>query len=527
MENTAPTSGTALQPKPEIAGQSSAATPVFLLLTANQWLLALAVGVGGALLLYRLYWPISPWVGVSLFLTGTVIVHMRYATRYILPLPHIALLIAALQYVFAAWMSVRYPPSNPVYDIGSRLPEYLMFASLILLAAAVAWVIALFSLQPPAAQSEIAVTPQLLQSLDFLLVLGFLGVFADRYVQGTSLSFVVLLVSNLRYIAVFGRMLCRVRGWGWRLALVIGMEILYASSSTMFHGLILWLSWSFALWLFVSKPSWRVVLAACIAGLLLLPALQRSKAQLREQLFGKDEQAVAQDVRISSVDKAELWVTLLGSSLMQTITGDLEEDFVSEMLVRYNQGWIVDRVMQHVPVMEPFARGGTLKNAVFAALVPRAYFPDKLVAGGKAQMLQYAGMDLGEQTSMNLGYAGEMYANFGYWGGIAGCAAYWLVLGLLFRMACNRAFISPMWWCIVPYVGFSALKAEDDIAGVLNWTGKACVVLFAVCLAFPAFRHALIPPRESDSSRPQHRRLRRKTVRVAKTSRAIISMKGQ
>jgi hypothetical protein len=33
---------------------------------------------------------------------------------------------------------------------------------------------------------------------------------------------------------------------------------------------------------------------------------------------------------------------------------------------------------------------------------------------------------------MNLGFAGEMYANFGLWGGVLGCGVYSLVLGLFF-----------------------------------------------------------------------------------------------
>ncbi|MCX6896409.1 MAG: hypothetical protein NTZ16_13110 [Verrucomicrobia bacterium] len=95
---------------------------------------------------------------------------------------------------------------------------------------------------------------------------------------------------------------------------------------------------------------------------------------------------------------------------------------------------------------------------------------------------------------MNLGYAGEMYANFGHVGGIIACGVYALVLALVFRWICARAFTAPLWWCVMPYVGFSALKAEDGVAEILNWTVKATVVMAAVCYAFPAFRRALFLP---------------------------------
>jgi len=106
-------------------------------------------------------------------------------------------------------------------------------------------------------------------------------------------------------------------------------------------------------------------------------------------------------------------------------------------------------------------------------------------------MEKYAGMLLNERTSMNLGYAGEMYANYGYVGGIIGCGVYALFFSLLFRVVCLRAFISPLWWSVLPYIGFTVLKADDGIVEVLNWTVKAAIVMTVVCYAFPAFRRAL------------------------------------
>ena len=92
---------------------------------------------------------------------------------------------------------------------------------------------------------------------------------------------------------------------------------------------------------------------------------------------------------------------------------------------------------------------------------------------------------------MNLGYAGEMYANFGLVGGIIGCGIYALVFGLLFRWFCQRAFLHPFWWSLVPFIFFAALKAEDGISDTLNWTVKSCIVAAGVYFVFPGFRAAL------------------------------------
>src|SRR5205823_2191259 len=118
---------------------------------------------------------------------------------------------------------------------------------------------------------------------------------------------------------------------------------------------------------------------------------------------------------------------------------------------------------------EPYARGETLISAFYACLLPRFLAPEKVRAGGRENMERFAGVHL-EGTSMNLGYGGEMYANFGHIGGFIGCGLYALAFSLLFRAISLRAFKSPLWWSVLPYIALWALKAEDGLAEVFNWT---------------------------------------------------------
>ena len=135
-------------------------------------------------------------------------------------------------------------------------------------------------------------------------------------------------------------------------------------------------------------------------------------------------------------------------------------------------------------------------------------------------MERFAGLALQSGTSMNLGYAGEMYANFGRWGGVAMCGLYAMVLGLLLRMVTKKASKSMLWWIFVPYVGHLALKAEDGVAEVMNWVVKSLLICVLVYLAFPALRaalsgHVLTPP---ESQRAAVRRRRRSRQRVSDAS---------
>jgi hypothetical protein len=200
------------------------------------------------------------------------------------------------------------------------------------------------------------------------------------------------------------------------------------------------------------------------------------------------------------VNKAIAWLSYLAQGLWEAATLSMDSAFLSDTVVRYNQGWIVNQVMTLVPSEEPYAKGETIVTAAKAALVPRLLAPGKYTAGGKLNMARFAGMEM-EGVSMNLGYAGEMYANFGYYGGIAGCFMYAVLLGLGFRWVASRALRSPLWWVFLPYVGSIAFKAEDGIGEILNWIVKATLVAAAVVLLFHDIRKALLAAPEAKAKK--------------------------
>jgi hypothetical protein len=262
--------------------------------------------------------------------------------------------------------------------------------------------------------------------------------------------------------------------------------MLLATGEGMFHSLLLWAAASFVIYIYKTRPKRIVVAGIMCLGFLTLPALQQAKVALRQSaLSGDSTQNPGSLGNAINVSKD------VGGGMVKWARGDWDSGALGDIAIRYNQGWIIDHVMQHVPAFEPYAKGGTLLAALEAAVMPRLIDSGKTQAGGVANMSRYTGLVLAGTTSMNLGYAGEMYANFGYWGGIAGCFFYALLLGLAFRWAFKRAVVHPLWWALVPYVGLIGLKAEDGIADVLNWLVKAALVGAAVYYTFPAIRAAL------------------------------------
>ena len=144
---------------------------------------------------------------------------------------------------------------------------------------------------------------------------------------------------------------------------------------------------------------------------------------------------------------------------------------------RVNQGWIIARIMNHVPQNEPYANGQTVIRAFEAALLPRILASDKAVAGGKENFERFTGTPLNKNTSMDLSLAGEGYANFGKWGGMV----FLMAIGLFFNLALiaviriSRAH--PTLILTIPLLFFQVIKAETDFATVLNHLTKSIVVV--------------------------------------------------
>lgn len=501
------------------ANRPASGSGTFLLCTPGQWVVAAMSGLIVSGLAWPWYGHISGWIGVVLFLMTATVVHMVFTFTFLAPFPHIAILITGLQYVLAAWMSFYYPANIPIYNIGERLPQYLAYAGWVTTAVCAGWALSFWGIRRSTIQAT-PVSAALLAELDVLFWFGIASTLISHFVHLAGLNFVLILCANLRYVGALGRMVVSGAGWKWRVVLTLALELLLAVRGGMFHGLLLWSTAVFSLYIYKSQPKMIVVLGWICLGVLLLPPLEQAKFYIREKVWS-DDSTKPSLFSAGNVENSVDWLREIGRGLIKSAQGDWDPDFLSYITIRYNQGWIVNRVMETVPSAEPYAKGATLITALKASILPRIFFPDKYLAGGQANLERYANYMLPENTSMNLGYAGEMYANFGYWGGIVGCFFYALILGLLFRWVSKRAAFDPLWWVFVPYVGLIGLKAEEGIGEVWNWVVKATVVSTAIYFIFPAIRAAMSRSRrESQSQSTGKTKLRRRRTEAANFHRS-------
>jgi hypothetical protein len=461
----------------------------------NGWLrlgTALGIGLLAAICTHSWWNEVSPWASVAFFVAAATVVDMPQAAREMAPYPHFAVLIAALQYGLAPLAS-HYYASDTEYRIAS-VTRFFAYGGPVLLVVALGWTVSFLGLsRGTAASPRRQHNPRLARELDLLLWGGMLFDYFGPGLSGGGLGFVVVLLGNLRYLGAIGWMILARPGWKVRIIAVLAYELINANRSAMFHDFILWALSLLGVYMAMRRLKVTVFLAWLAAMVAFVFCLQDAKWEIRQANWFGDNQVTVfgRPLELSSWTRPFVSVLCVADSACKLFAGGYDEESLADSVTRFNQGWIIDCVLQHVPENEPFARGETIYSALEASFLPRVLAPNKLLAGGRDNMERFAGRTLVEGTSMNLGFAGEMYANFGYRGGIIGCGIYALVLGLLCRWIAVRARTSPLWWAIAAYAGHWALKAETDVGSVMNYVTKASLIVFAVTRCLPAFKAEL------------------------------------
>lgn len=473
-----------------------------LFASTREWILYLAGSGLIAFLASPWYKDVSLWIAPGIVLVSLTIFHIVAASKYIVPFPHVAILISSLQLVMAAWWEYYYP-LRPGVGVAHRIDSYLSYAVPVVLAFSMGWALALFRLPAhrvaPPAIARVGASSRLLKDLDLLVFGGLACAIFRKIMYIVTLDFALVLSSELRFVGALGWMILRARGWKWRVALVFLFHAVFAARSGMFHSLLLWGASLFVVWLYCFRPRLRVVLALVFAGILLIPIVEYTKLRVRGSLWRGEslpDTMLLPSVPLTPMNKSVFLGIHFLEGVIHVVTWDLEDEFLSHLSARFNQGWIVNMVQQHVPENEPYAGGETIIRAIVSAVVPRILAPDKYRAGGREYMERFAGYSPLMGTSMTLGYSGEFYANFGHGGGILASGVYALTLGLLFRFAFRLSKHNPLWWAFVPFVANWAFKAEEGVGEIVNWLVKGILVTFVIVHVLPGLRSALLRRRK-------------------------------
>lgn len=456
-------------------------TPQFLFLDSQQWSLTLFGATLVAVIFMPFYGHISSWIGAGFFIATIAFIHMARTSRYCLPLPQLAVVSSTIYYIFAPLVALYFPSQFELYNLHQDPALYFEFAVPAVLATSCGWMAGFWNLKPMTIPKvDIREYERLRYVLDTFIVIGIIVSVVLLVKQPPeSIAFVLLLIAYLRFVGIMGWVITLKPGWKWRLVALSIFEIFSSSMTGFLLDLILWAVAIVALvFQRFRVPGHRIFFLALL-GVVMLPCVQHAKWKFRDVAWmgGKEDvHVLGMDIAVSRYTKPVILPLMVSESLANMLTMNVEPSFFRDTVVRYNQSWIVERVMITVPSRVPFANGETVKRAIIDSFIPRALFPNKTTAGGKDNFPKYTGVILNARTSMSLGFVGEMYANFGYAYGIVGCGGYGLVLGLIFRWLISRTEQNHLMVAFVPYVLHWAVLSESGLFEIANYTIKALVV---------------------------------------------------
>ncbi len=406
-------------------------------------------------------------LGVSIFIFfGT---KFFYEVGKKIEIKDIMILLASLQWIIGPLLAYKVYPDNDFYYMAVDINTYMSFV----VPATIAFSIGLYIPLGKKEKSDNRILYEIKElikkykNIDLILI--FIGIVSEIIIDivPRNIRFVLFLFSGLRFIGLYFLFLSERKNKNTFVIIILGWLFLTALQETMFHDLLLWLSFFMMIVAFIIKPSLKKKVLYLFAFLFLIITIQTIKHSFRN--------AVAE----GKGSGLGLFTDLVKKRVLESSYVKSESN-LSAMVTRINQGWIIARIMYHTPRYEPFAGGETIKEALKSSLLPRFLAPNKVKAGGRTYFTRFTGKQISDNTSMGLSLLGEAYANFGIGGGVF----FMFIIGLFYNyfifFIYKIAVKHPALIFFIPLIFLQVVKAEIDFSVILNHLVKASVAVWMI-----------------------------------------------
>jgi hypothetical protein len=408
----------------------------------------------------------------ALFFIGQIF----FSTVNSFPVFNIMLLFPWLQWVIAPIVSFYFPSENLNYNILQSKTEYLAFA----LPGTVLYSLGIFSFLRSTKISKLTKelaneNKEVYSAIGIKLIVVGLVSFTLRSIVPGSIAFFLFILSGLQYVGVYYIIFSK---WSKKIKLmwlliVYGFLLIQNILQGSFQEIILW---AISLYLFIGflfRFNTVARIASFTVAIVFIAIIQLVKGDYREK---KDAGRAA-----SSGSLALFYNTVNEKDLNKEL---IQNDNLASTIVRFNQGWIISRILDHTPRSQPYGGGETIQDAIMASIFPRFLFESKVQSGGEKNFSKYTGVIL-NRTSMDLSPLGESYANFGIIGGfvcifLIGSLFSYIIYSVI-NLSINQR-IEIIFW--LPLILLQSLKAESDFATGLNHITKSSLIVFIVLKFF-------------------------------------------
>lgn len=135
------------------------------------------------------------------------------------------------------------------------------------------------------------------------------------------------------------------------------------------------------------------------------------------------------------------------SNAAATFNDEKVADGFQRLVSRHGYIEFLGLVMQNVPTGTAYQNGQITLSVFRHISVPRFLWPGKPALPSDTEVMsKYTGLPMlwGSETSISIGYLGELYADFGYWGGILAAMVIGGVIGLAYRFVRESKKVSPL-----------------------------------------------------------------------------------
>ena len=463
-------------------GQRAGAVRMLMFVPAQTLRRIVLISVATAALTIPFYIDLSPWIGVGVALSIFVAWHSIEASRVVPWVPGLTMTAACVQWILAPWavyaVTARMGFGAGIGGMAVYPAEYFGYA----VPATVGLVVGLFvpllrAGRHPRLETKFVAIHRLRRTCELMF---FGGIAIRAFVaplMPSSLKFVVYLLASLATVGVCALLLDDAPRWRVYAGGLIAFEAVLNTLDAQYLDVMLLVGFIVVTYVYRFRVKSRTLMLYIGVAVVALLAINAVKVVYRDAL------------RVGQVQRDERLGTAadVATGIAATPTRVISVQNLLYNLYRLNEGAVISQVMAWVPNREPFANGETITSAVRSAIMPRALDPTKSRAGGFDVYTRFTGATLVGSTSINIAIAGEMYANFGRWGGVAAVAFFGIGLGWVFRTLARLSRRSHYWWAWAPFLLYGTVSAEMGTTEVFNQVAKSLLVFGAVIALVPAW----------------------------------------
>lgn len=301
------------------------------------------------------------------------------------------------------------------------------------------------------------------------IIVNILNVAFISYSQ-IDLGFVWYLMDKFLYLSMFGLTMVNYKKYKYHIIAVNFISAFQALQTSMFHDFLIWLVLYglFIFYYFGVKTIVKIVLL--VSGFFLTLIIQTVKSDFRSGILGDEKNQIESFVSLSTKAVEDEQSFLSNQNLLKHIT-------------RVNQGWIAASTIDNMDNTQGFEGLKLLNLYLEAAFLPRFLAPNKISSGDQEIFNKYSGHTISKTTSMGLGLVADGYIAYAYWGVIAFCFGYGLLLAIIFKIVEHWTLVSPYFFLFVLTILSYGIRPDCELQTALTHMVKS-LFFYAIAVQY-------------------------------------------